>query len=363
MSVERVAVLGAGPGGVAAAAALARRGHEVRLFNRSPGRIAAIAAAGGVEIEGELGEEFVPLALATSDVSAAVEGADLVLCCAPAYGQRELAELSAPHLADATAFVLASGSLGSLEVARVFSAAGVDPSLLIGETLSLPQSARMVSPNRVRIKLPSVVRLAAFPASRNEELSAFVGDTIPHRLAANVIDTGLHNVNFIIHPGPMLLNYAAIERAEGEFSLMNEGMTAATLRVMDAIDAERMTVCEAFGVRASSIDEIYVEIGSGPHVYRASGEPFGLRDRIWPRYIYEDVPYGTVLIASLGDVAGVDTPLCDGVVAVLSAAEGKDLAALGRTASSLGLDGMTRDDVRRYVEHGLQATTTSRGPA
>jgi opine dehydrogenase len=358
MTVERVAVLGAGPGGVAAAAALARRGLEVRLFNRSLDRVAAVAEAGGVEIEGELGEEFVPFALVTDDPELAVGGADFVLCCTPAYGQRAMARLAAPHLAPTAAFVLASGSLGSLEVAQELAEGA-----LIGETLSLPQSARMVAPNRVRIKLPSVVRLAAFPSVRNDELSELIGDRIPHRLGANVIDTGLHNVNFIIHPAPMLLNYGAIERADGAFSLMSEGMTEGTLRAMDAVDGERMAVCDAFGVRASSIDEVYVEIGSGPHVYRSQGEPFGLRDRIWPRYIDEDVPYGMVLISSLGDIAGVDTPLCDGITALLSVAEGRDLAAQGRTAARLGLGGMTRDDVCRTVEHGFQTTTTTRGPA
>ena len=49
-----VAVIGAGNVGCALAADLALRGAEVRLFNRSPGRLAAIADAGGITVTGVL---------------------------------------------------------------------------------------------------------------------------------------------------------------------------------------------------------------------------------------------------------------------------------------------------------------------
>lgn len=110
--------MGAGPGGVAAAAALARRGFDVHLFNRTPQRIAAIRQAGGIEIEGDLGEEFVPIARVTDDVAQALDDRQLVICFTPANGQRLMAEMAAPYLSPNGIFLLASGSAGSLEALK-----------------------------------------------------------------------------------------------------------------------------------------------------------------------------------------------------------------------------------------------------
>ena len=115
----------------------------------------------------------------------------------------------------------------------------------------------------------------------------------------------------MIHPAPMLLNYAAIERQDGYLSIMNEGMTPGVLRLLDAVDEEKMALQRALGLDVVCIDDLYRETGSGPHVYRVQGEPFNLRDRIWDRYITEDVPYGSVLYSALGRLLDVPTPVND----------------------------------------------------
>jgi opine dehydrogenase len=359
-AIEHIAILGAGPGGIAGAAALARRGFDVSLFNRSPERIAPLVQAGGVQIEGDLGEEFVPIPTITTDMAEAVAGRELVMCFTPANGQRPMAELVAPHLDAGTVFVLASGSAGSLEVAQIFARFGIDVAddILLGETLTLPQSARVTEPGRVRIRLPSNVRLAAFPARNNERLYAALDGVIRFRPSPNVLDTGINNVNFLIHPAPMLLNYAAVERSDGFLSIMNEGMTPGVLRCMDALDAEKMALAAALGLEPISIDDLYRETGSGPQVYRHAGEPFGLRDRIWPRYIDEDTPFGTVMLSSLGQQLGVPTPVCDAVNRLLSVLEERDFAAEGRTVETLGLEGMAAEEIAQFLYDGPPPVTS-----
>jgi opine dehydrogenase len=353
-----IAILGAGPGGIAGAAALARRGFDVSLFNRSEERIAPLVAEGGVAIDGDLGEEFVRIPTITTDIAEAVRGRDVVMCFTPANGQRLMAELAAPQLAARAVFVLASGSAGSLEVAQIFERFGLDvvDGILLGETLTLPQSARMTGPSSIRIRLPTNVRLAAFPARNSERLYAALDGVIKFRPSPNVLDTGINNVNFLIHPVPMLLNYAAVERADGLLSIMNEGMTPGVLRCMDALDAEKMALAETLGLEPIAIDDLYREHGSGPHIYRSSGEPFRLRDRIWPRYIDEDTPFGTVMLSSLGRQLGVPTPVCDSVNTLLSVVEQKDFHALGRTVETLGLAGMSADEIRHTLDNGFAAS-------
>jgi opine dehydrogenase len=351
--LERVVVMGAGPGGIAAAAALANRGYQVSLYNRSPERLAPLVEQGGVEIEGDLGEKLVPLARITTEIAEAMQDAELILIAVPGYGQRPTVEACLPFLTTGHTILLLTGSAGSLEVAPLIQSAGFNLNdILLGETVTLPQSARMVGPAKLRVRLPSTLRAAAFPGRNTARLMETIGDTFKLVAKANVLDPGLNNPNFMIHPAPMLLNYAAVERANGLLSIMKEGMTKGVLRCLDAVDAEKMALQKALGLEVVTIDELYTQSGSGPHVYRHEGEPFGLRDRIWDRYIYEDVPYGTVLYSSLGHLIGVPTPISDGINHILSAVEQTDFWATGRTVEKLGVAGMNRAQLLRYLETG-----------
>src|SRR5207253_2941288 len=58
MSIRKIAVLGAGNGGCAAAADLTLRGYEVRLFSRSESTLAPIDKRGGIELVENGQEKF-----------------------------------------------------------------------------------------------------------------------------------------------------------------------------------------------------------------------------------------------------------------------------------------------------------------
>jgi opine dehydrogenase len=353
--IERIAVLGAGPGGLAEAAVLSRRGYHVHLFNRSPGRIKKIAEVGGVTIEGDLGEGFVPIQKVTTDIEAALSDRQLVFSFTPANGQRWMAEMAAPFLKAGSVFLYASGSAGSLEAYQAFKQQGVDvmEGILLGETVTLPQSARMIEPAKVLIKFPWQTRMAAFPAKNNQRLYEAIGDIIRFRPSPNVLDTGINNENFMIHPAPMVLNYAEVERTEGLFSLMSEGLTDGALRCMDALDAEKMALSRALGLQPISIDDLYIEFGSSPAIYREKGENFPIKDRIWRRYITEDVPYGTVMFSSLGRLLGVPTPVADSINVLLSVVEEVDFCAEGRTVEKLGLAGLSAEEISYFLQEGV----------
>jgi len=113
-----------------------------------------------------------------------------------------------------------------------------------------------------------------------------------------------------------------------------------------------MSLQKALGLEVVDIDTLYIEKGSGPYVYREKGEPFGLRDRIWDRYIEEDVPYGTVLFSSLGDLLGVETSVCDAINSIMSAVKQKNYWESGRTLEKMGIAGMSRDGLLRYLMTG-----------
>jgi len=64
------------------------------------------------------------------------------------------------------------------------------------------------------------------------------------------------------------------------------------------------------------------------------------------------VPYGHVLIADIGQVAGVPPPVVNGLIALASALNADDYRARGRTLASIGLGGLDRVALLRIVNEG-----------
>src|ERR1700754_4213421 len=97
----RVAVLGAGNGGVASAFDFAQQGHEVSLYATPEfgTNVVAVKAAGGIAASGAL-EGFAPIRYSGHDVEEALDGAELVLVVAPTYGTEPHARVAGPHLTE-----------------------------------------------------------------------------------------------------------------------------------------------------------------------------------------------------------------------------------------------------------------------
>ena len=87
----RVAVLGAGNGGVASAFDFAQHGHEVSLYAppEFDTNTVAVERAGGITASGDL-QGFAPIRYAGSDPAAALAGAALVVLVGPAYSTEPL---------------------------------------------------------------------------------------------------------------------------------------------------------------------------------------------------------------------------------------------------------------------------------
>jgi len=357
-----MAVLGAGPAALAMACSITAKGYDVAVFEcprfeGSKDRIEQIVKQGGLNIEGRFPSDFVKLPIVTCDPEVALKDRDIYLIGVPAYGQSSMMRCLLPHLRAGNLIVFCSGSTASLAIFQEFSGQGMDfiDDVTIAETVTMPRSARFVDNGTIKVALGDTqVRVAAFPGKNTDEAIRRISPFINTKKAVNCFDTGLNNPNFIIHPAPMILNYAEVERSEGLLSIMNEGMTKAVLACMDAVDAEKMQLLRCLGAEPVDVDSLYIEFGSSPDVYRKSGEPFAMKkkDRIWPRYTKEDVPYGMVQMASLGEMLGIPTPICRGIADILSVAEDVDYWGDGRTVEALGIAGMGIDALKNYLQTG-----------
>src|SRR3954467_1806891 len=135
----RVAVLGAGNGGGAAAFSLAQHGHEVALYATPEfgTNVVAVKEAGGIRASGDL-TGFAAVRYSGHDPEQALDGAALVVVVAPTYGTQPSApeppaQVAAPFLTEEMAVLVCPGSCaGAIAFKRAAGLELEDDRIVVG---------------------------------------------------------------------------------------------------------------------------------------------------------------------------------------------------------------------------------------
>lgn len=367
MPIKTVAVLGAGHGGAAACADLARRGFSVRLHARRPEKLAPIRERGGLDVRG-VHEGFVKLTHLTTDIAEAVSGADLIMLVVPSVAHESYAAALVPHISPRVPILLNPGHTGGgLHFLHSLRRAGYGGPVDIGETVTLTYICRLAGPATVEIySYTKKLGFAALPGRKIDELHARLKPLYPELVAkTSVIETGLSNINAIFHPPGMLMNAGWIEHTQGGFLFYAEGITDTVGRVVSAIDAERLAIAQALGVPARPFLDVFHGAGLTTEAARASGSVSRACRESAPnktikspstldhRYVHEDVGFGLVAFSAFGSLAGVSTPVIDSHVTLASAAMGIDFWKTGLTLEKMGLEDVRKDDLLKSVAEGM----------
>jgi opine dehydrogenase len=361
----KIAVLGGGNGSFAAAADFALQGHDVRLWRRDAGQVAAHRAAGSrIQLKDSNGQHDVRLAAVTTDIGDAVQSAELILCPTPAFAQTDIARQLSPHLRDGQVVFLPPGTFGSMIFATAARDAGNRAKVSFAETGTLPWLTRKHGPFEVAITIRAKrLPVGVFPLERASRALEVIGRAFPGviEFCGDALSGALMNAGPIIHPPLIVMNAGPIEHFE-RWDIHKEGTQAAIRRVTDALDAERIAVREALGY-------------GGPHFplahhYAKQGEVWmygrGSHDRLtdsgdWRerleltehRYMREDLKLGLSFIVSLAELADVATPLARSFLAIGQAICGEDFAKNGRTLASLGFGGFDRARLQALLRKGF----------
>jgi opine dehydrogenase len=354
MSIERIAVLGAGNAGHAMAADLALAGLQVNLYElpEFECNLDPVRERGGIEITGVVRQGFARLNRVTSDIAEAVEDVEHILVATQALAHERLAKLCAPYVHEGQAIILLPGSGGALVFGKALRGRGV----ITAETVTLPYACRVVEPAHVHVHAGPGVRevLGVFPACQTdwviEPLRALYPMLVP---AANVLEVALYNPNVLLHPIGTLFNIGRIEYTKREFWMYKEGFTSSVWKIAEALDKEKMALLRALGLKAMPYKEHYqwrYETPWSDFAAATSKGPFDANTR----YITEDVPIGMVLWASLGDLLGVATPTARAIIHICSVVHDTDYWAQGRTVEKLGLANMSISELLRYLETGVK---------
>jgi opine dehydrogenase len=351
------AVVGAGHGGLAMAGHLGLMGFEVRLLNRSAERLEAVREFGGIHLEGDV-SGFGAVACATATPGEAVEGADVVMVALPATAHRWAAEVCAPHLHDGQIVILNPGrTFGALEFRQVLRLNDCRADVTVAECQTFLYASRVTGPGKARIfRVKNHLPLASLHAHRIPRVLESVRTAYPQFVPGdNVLKTSFNNIGSVFHPALMVLNSGWIDDP-ADFEFYYQGVSPKTALVLEAIDAERVAVAAALGIRAMSARQwlYFAYDAAGKDLFESIHANPGYRGILAPhrlamRYLTEDVPCGLVPMASAGRKFGVATPTMDAVVRLASALIGTDFAVVGRTVESIGIANLDLRQLRRLA--------------
>lgn len=353
------AVIGAGNGGQTVAAVLAANGFpDTSVYDISKKQIDEIVERGGIKVVGKVMDAFVPIRCATNNLAEALDRKNVILVVTTAPAHESVARSLAPHVSDDQIIVLMPGYLGTLVFRRVFSEMGVKAKVRLAETISLPYATRLVGPAEVGLRaVKRSLDIAALPADDTARVIEALRPAFPQlNPRANVLEVGGNNPNPTHHVPVTVFNMGRVESPEvykGFF--YSEWSSPSIERVSEKLEDERARVLRALGLAVVTATE-FSQVAYNDQAVRGvptRGEIPPSSASLPPRYIEEDVPMGLVPIAWLGDLVGVDTPATDLMISVAGLLKGCDYRETGRTARSLGVEGMGAQEILGLVTGGL----------
>jgi len=350
----KFAVLGAGHGGMAMAGHLGIMGFDVTLYNRTEERLWGVKAREGIEIEGEI-TGFGKIRAASTNMEKIIKDAEIIMVVVPATAHRFIAEQCAPYLKNGQIVILNPGrTFGALEFKQVLKEKCCKANVIIAETQTFIYASRAVGPAQAKIfRIKNSIPLASIRAHRIPEVLKKLRSAFPQFVPGdNIFKTSLDNIGSVFHPALCILNAGWIEDIS-EFQFYVQGVTRSVAQVLERVDAERVAVAEALGIRALTAREwLYLAYSTaGKTLYDAMHANPGYRGIMAPtnlnvRYLSEDIPASLVPIASIGEMFKVPTPTLKALIHLGSIINGCDYWNEGRTVEQLGIAGMTLKELR-----------------
>lgn len=360
MEVKRVAIMGAGNGGITAAADLKHRGMEVSLYElpQFKKNIDDLKKAGSITVIEESGEFSVTPDLLTVNIEEALENAQVILVTIPSFATEEFARQLAPAVTEDQLIIFhCAASMCTVRFLQTAKEMGIEKKFKIGELNTLAYGTRAF-PEKGQVELSLRVRqlfFAALPASKTESLLADARQIYDCIEPANdVWNILLANGNPEAHCA-CILNAGRIEYSKGEFWYYKEGVTSHTINIMMAVDQERIALGKAMGFKLEEGRQARVKRGylkdapETPYEELFNTSPVFSKIKgplsVDSRYLVEDISNGLTMFSSLGKALGVPTPVSDAIVTLGSTLLQIDFYKSGLTLEKLGYSGLAVDEL------------------
>ncbi len=356
-----IAVLGGGNGAKCMAADMTLSGYDVVLYEHPnfAEKMETVLSTRRIKLTGVKYNDVAELAGATTDMREALEKAELVNVVIPALGHELFFDEMIPHLRSGQTVILWAADFGSLRLRHMVQQARPELDITIVEAHTLPYGTRIAEPGVVELLLTApTVGVAALPTEKTQAVIDALAPMYPELVAMdNVLACGIANPNPICHPPGSILNTGRIQYSGGNFYMYGEGITEAVARVIRGVFEETAALADALGVDVFQYADrdfrtktsiMGVAFDAPFDTIGVIGDIIGPKS-IHDRYITEDLPFGLVPMSQLGDLLGVPTPLIDSFVNLGSVICEENYWETGRTLETLGLAGLSRDEILEAV--------------
>ena len=355
----KIGLAGAGSIAFGTAAVLHEQGHDPMLWSPSGAGTADLAEGAPLIATGAVETSMTPRIAASAHALA--QENDVLILTLPGYGHKTALDALAPHITPRHQVIISShASLGAVYLAQLLAERGVKvPITAWGTTICTGrrQSGTEVKVNTVR----SRVDLCTVPADRSEEALALCQTLFGDRFQSRdgLLAISLSNLNPQNHMGIALGNITRMER--GETWSQGQNVTPTVGRLLEALDEERLAIAHALGLEVKTIFEHFhlsfhvpvasiSEMNQQMHAQGNGGTGPATADS---RYVTEDVPYGLVLTAALGRLAGHPAPLHEAGIRIFSAMYGRDFEEENEILKALDLDRYSLDDLKQAARSGV----------
>ena len=363
---KKIAVLGGGNGAHTMAAEFTLKGHTVNLYEmpQFAGAMKKVFETKTIYLQGNIPElqGKVELNMVTSDIAEAVEGCHYICIVTPAFAHSGYAELLKGHVHKDQIIVTYPGAFSALVLRETL---GAEDCPVLADANNLPYDSRLVAKGSdvVNVFGRNPINIAFLPACKGPELIEEMRDDLfPfEKIYTDVLECGLAIVNPDWHAGPVLFNISNIESPHVNFFLYEHGWTPSACKLNLALDKERKAVGNVLGYNLRPMEDFS---GKGDDyewtwqdLYAAGHGSIGLTPICGPndinsRYLTEDIPFGLVPWAAIAEIVGVPMPLTNGFIDIINVVHEKDWRAEGRSAADLGIAGMDKDSLLKFVRTG-----------
>jgi len=347
-----ITVVGAGKGGPSMAAHLASMGFDVTLYEQPAfaDKIKPFIRRGGIRCSGEVKGFFKPAAM-TTDAKEAAADADIVMTAAMAMGHDAIIKAILPHMKDGALLAFNTGYYACLrywpKVRRL------KKKVLLAETDILPYLCLRTGPHSVRIDgIKKELGAACIPASDTARAVRLLNRTKILRFFArkHSLEVSLSSMNLLFHAPIVLFNMAASENTKGNYVFYREGVSPGIGKIIHAMDAERIAVGRKLGVELMDCVKATKRLYDKYHVRGRDVFPMpSIRDFA---VFHQDLAYGLPPIVQLGELLKVPTPVTRMIIDIANLVCETDYTKEGLNLRKLGIAGMTRGGLLRYLKTG-----------
>jgi opine dehydrogenase len=365
-NLPKVTVCGCGSGGMAMAADLSMLGCQVNLYEHPEfkGNLDPIRESKGISLTGKGCSGKTGLAKLnriTDNAEEAIEGMELILINVPAMAVEVFVEALSPHLVEGQTVAVTTGYWASLRSAKWLKKNRVLQKTTFVEENVMPYLSRKIGPAQVHIyNFKRDLRISAWPAKKNSAAYETLRRIYPQmKLSKHVLENNFFPGNPSVHAQINIPKAEFFFERAKEFRFYGEVSLCAS-KLVEAFDIERIRVAKAFDCDVPMAFEYFKKTYEykGKNIYEMFGDVTCEHVKRWStdagnrRVLQEDLCYFLVPMEELAEVVGVEVPVTKAILQILQIFADFDYRANGVTLKDLGLQGLKKHQIIRYLTNG-----------